>query len=124
VTGAPPDRGAVDVSLEMLFGMVGVLMVMLLLFEVGAYWHASNVFDDAAADGARIAASYDGSCDDGIARARASVDRQAGRWASILDVGCTDAAMVTVTVGGRTPGVLAGSFGFRASATQSEPRER
>ena len=76
-----PDRGAVDVSLQMLFGAMTLLFTLLLLFETTAYWHARNVFDDAAAEGARVAAAYDGTCRDGVGAARAMVVRHAGAWA-------------------------------------------
>ena len=117
------DRGAVDVSLEMLFGFVFVLFAMLLVFETVAYWHARNVFDDAAAEGARVAAAFDGGCTDGVAAAQSAVLRSAGSWAGAISVSCTDGALVTVTVSGRTPGVLGDSLGFRAQASESAPKE-
>ena len=85
-TSTTRDRGAVDVSIEMLFGTVAVLMALLLVFETAAYWHARNVFDDAASDGARIAAAFDGSCADGVEVARAAIARHAGSWASEVEV--------------------------------------
>jgi TadE-like protein len=127
ISGSPPsprDRGAVDVSIEMLFGMVAVIAVLLVMFEAVAYWHARNVFDDAAADGARIAAAYDGSCADGIAVARAAIARHAGGWADSVDVSCSDGPMVTITVRGSTPGVIGASLGFTAAVSETAPRER
>ena len=121
---AKRDRGAVDISIEMLFGAVCMLLVMLTLFEASAYWHARNVFDDAAADGVRVAAAFDGTCSEGVETALASVARQAGSWASDVAVECIDGPMVTITVSGRTPGVLGGSTGFEARAVESTPRER
>ena len=117
------DRGAVDVSIEMLFGMVAVVLVMLLLFESVAYWHARNVYDEAAAEGARVAAAFDGSCDDGVAVARAVVQRTAGSWAGSLSITCIDGPVVSVTVDGRTPGVLGSALGARASVTETAPKE-
>lgn len=122
--GTPRDRGAVDVSIEMLFGMLGMIAVLLLLFEAVAYWHARNVFDDAAAEGARVAAAYDGSCADGIEAARAAVARQAGSWASEVSIECIDGPMVTIVLSGNTPGVLADSLGMQARVSESTPRER
>ena len=118
------DRGAVDVSIEMLFGFVFVLFAMLLVFETVAYWHARNVFDEAAAEGARVAAAFDGDCAQGIAAAAAVVQRTAGSWAEGVGVTCTEAALVTVTVSGRTPGVLGNALGFRAHVTETAPKER
>jgi hypothetical protein len=127
VTRTPPrdrDRGAVDVSIEMLVGMLAVIASLLLVIEAVAYWHARNVFDDAAADGARIAAAYDGSCAAGIEAARSSVERQAGSWADGVSIECTDGPLVVVTITGTTPGVVGGSLGVRARASQSAPSER
>ena len=63
------DAGAVDVSIQMLFGMIAVLFAMLLVFDTTSYWHGRNVYNDAAAEGARVAAAFDGTCADGIAAA-------------------------------------------------------
>lgn len=118
------DRGAVDVSVEMLFGSVCVLIAVLLVFEATAHWHARNVFDDAASDGVRIAAAYDGSCDEGVAATRAAISRHATSWADEVEVVCADAALVTITVTGRTPGVVGDVLGMRARVAESAPRER
>ena len=107
----------------MLFGLVLVIFAMLLVFEAATYWHARNVLDDAAAEGARVAAAFDGSCADGVAAAQAAVARTAGAWADDVIVTCTDGAVVTVTVSGGTPGVLGNALGFRARATETAPKE-
>lgn len=117
------DRGAVDVSIQMLFGMMAVIFVMLLIFEVSAFWHARNVFDEAAAEGARVAAAYDGTCAEGIVAARSLVRSAGGSWSTSVRVTCTDGPMVTVTVTGSTPGAL-GTIGFKAYASESAPKER
>ena len=111
-------------SIEMLFGTVAVLMALLLVFETAAYWHARNVFDDAASDGARIAAAYDGDCADGIEVTRAAIARHAGSWARDVEVSCVDAPLVVVTVTGRTPGVVGAATGMRTTVAESAPRER
>jgi len=125
---ASRDRGAVDASIEMLFGSMALLMVLLLIFEATAYWHARNVFDEAATEGVRVAAAYASSCDDGVAAAESVVARMASGWSSSVRIECAEAgpgtAMVSVTVSGRSPGVLAGSFGFAARVTESAPVER
>lgn len=117
------DRGAVDVSIQMLFGMMAVILSMLLIFEVTAYWHARNVFDEAAAEGARVAAAYDGTCAEGVAAARSLVRASGGSWSKGLRVTCVDGPMVTVTVTGITPGAL-GKAGFKARVSESAPKER
>jgi hypothetical protein len=117
------DRGAVDVSVQMLFGTMALLLSLLLVFESSAYWHARNVFDDAAAEGARVAAAYDGTCPEGVAAARAMISRHAGRWGNGASVTCTAGATVIVVISGSTPGVLGPHLGFRARVVESAPKE-
>ena len=108
----------------MLFGFIAMLFAMLLVFEAVTYWHARNVFDEAASEGARVAAAFDGDCDDGIAAARDVVQRTAGSWADGVGITCTEGVMITVTVVGRTPGVLGDAMGFRARVTETAPKEQ
>ena len=118
------DRGAVDVSIQMLFGAMTLIMVMLLIFEAVAYWHARNVYDEAAAEGARVAAAYDGSCAEGIAVATDMVRRHAGSWSEGLQVTCTSGPTVEVVVQGSSPGALGEAFGVRVRVSESAPKER
>jgi hypothetical protein len=117
------DRGAVDVSVQMLFGGMALLVTLLLVFESAAFWHARNVFDDAAAEGARVAAAYDGDCRAGVAAARTMIADHAGRWGAHAVVTCTSGTTVTVTISGSTPGVLGAHLGFRAKVVESAPKE-
>ncbi len=118
------DLGAVDVSIQMLFGMIAVVFAMLLVFDTSAYWHGRNVYNEAASEGARVAAAFDGSCAAGIAAAEASVRESAGAWARDVRVTCAEGTVVTVTVAGSTPGVLAGALGFSVRVSESAPKER
>ena len=111
-------------SIEMLFGLCLALLVLLAVFEAVAFWHARNIYDDAAAEGARVAAAYDGTCADGVAAARRDVARHAARWARDVTVSCVDGPMIAVTVTGGTPGVIGGPLGFTAHATETAPKER
>jgi hypothetical protein len=120
----PRDHGAVDVSIQMLYGFIAVLLALALIFETVAYWHARNVFDEAAAEGARVAAAFDGTCVDGVAAARAEVLDRAGSWGRGARVTCTDGLVVTVTITGRTPGVLGAAMGMMASVSESAPKEQ
>ena len=117
------DRGAVDVSIQMLFGSMAVIMVVLLIFEAVVFWHARNIFDEAASEGARVAAAYDGTCEEGIAVATDMVQRHAGSWASGVLVTCTEGDIVRVVVAGATPGVLGERLGMRAQAVETAPKE-
>ena len=120
---APRDRGAVDVSIQMLFGLMLMVFAMLLIFEVVTYWHARNVLGDAAAEGARVAAAFDGKCAAGVAAAQAVVRQTAGNWADDVSVTCSDGPIVRVTVASGTPGVMGNALGFSAQATESAPKE-
>jgi hypothetical protein len=117
------DRGAVDVSVQMLFGMIALLFTLLLVVESSAHWHPRNVFDDAASEGARVAAAFDGTCPMGIAAARRSITAHGGGWARGAVVTCTTGPTVSVTVEGRTPGVVAPLLGMRVRVTEQAPKE-
>lgn len=108
----------------MLFGMIAVLFALLLVFDTATYWHGRNVYNEAAAEGARVAAAFDGTCADGIEAAQMSVRESAGSWARDVNVSCTDGLIVTVTVSGSTPGVLAGALGFTVRVSESAPKEQ
>jgi hypothetical protein len=113
----------VDVSIEMLAGLMAVLFTLLLVFEATTYWHARNVFDEAAAEGARVAAAYESSCPAGVVAARNMVRRHAGRWSSGVTITCSDSDTVIVAVSGRSPGI-GGVLGIRARAVVAVPKER
>ncbi len=121
--GRGRDRGAVDISVEMLFAMVALMGAVLVLVECVAYWHVRNVFEDAASEGARVAAALDGSCADGIAVASASIETHAGGWSGAPTISCTDGPVMVVTITGRTPDVI-GVSGFTATVSESAPKER
>lgn len=108
----------------MLFGMMAVLFAILLVFDTSTYWHGRNVYNEAAAEGARVAAAFDGTCADGIVAAEALVRESAGAWAHDVHVTCIEGAIVTVTVAGSTPGVLAGALGFSVRVSESVPKEQ
>ena len=115
----------VDAGMETLFGGVALIAIVLLLVETVSFWHARNVFDEAAAEGARIAAAFDGTCAAGTSKAEALIARRAGGWSSGVSVSCSEVdGIVTVTVSGNTPGVLFDAGGFTASVTESTPKER
>jgi hypothetical protein len=102
------DRGAVDVSVQMLFGMIALLFTLLLVVET---------------EGARVAAAFDGTCALGVAAARSAIATHGGGWARGATVSCTSGTTVSVTVEGRTPGVVAPMLGMRVRVTESAPKE-
>ena len=115
----PRDRGAVDVSVQMLFGSVAVLLVLLLIVETVVFWHTRNVFQEAASEGARVAAAFDGDCTRGISAATDMVERSASGWSSALRVDCTQGATVRVAVKGRSAGIVS----FTVDAIATAPKE-
>jgi len=118
------DRGAVDVSVQMLFGFMTVVVAVLLTVETVAYWHTRNVYDEAAAEGARVAAAFDGSCADGVAAATDLVRRHAPGWGSRVAVSCTEGDTVVVVVSGPTMGLAGSHLGLMARTVEAAPKER
>lgn len=108
----------------MLFGAMALLLAFLLVFEAVAYWHVRNVLDEAAAEGARVAAAYDGTCKEAIAVSTEMVERHAPGWSTRLDVRCVSGPTVRVTITARSPGVLGERFGVRARVVERAPKER
>jgi hypothetical protein len=117
------DGGAID-AVEMLFLGAGLIALFLFIVELGAYWHAKNVLEEAAASGAQAAAAFDGDCADGRAAATAFARDRGGAWADGVTVSCAAGEVVTVTVGARTPGLVFGTAGFAVSARASAVEER
>ena len=111
-------------SIEMLFGLLLVIAVCLTMFEAVAYWHARNVLDDAASEGARVAAAFDGDCESGIAAARREIARRSSSWAREVAITCVDGPTVAVRITGATPGVLGDALGFTAAVVELAPKER
>lgn len=119
------DRGAADIGIEMMFGSIVMIALFLFLIEVGAYWHARNVLDEAAAEAARVAAAFDGTCAEGIVVAEARAAARGGRWADDVEAVCSDTGeIVTIVITSTTPGFLSSATGYEASVTESAPRER
>jgi ribose/xylose/arabinose/galactoside ABC-type transport system permease subunit len=118
------DHGSVDVSVQMLLGFMTVLVAVLLTVETVAYWHTRNVYDEAAAEGARVAAAFDGTCTDGIAAATALVRQHAPGWGSQVVVSCTDGPTVVVVVSGPTMGFAGAHLGLTARTAEAAPKER
>ena len=71
------DRGLVE-GIESLFAALFLILLFLFFAQVVVWWHARNILEQAAAEGARIAASMDGSCEDaaGASGELARVDHQ------------------------------------------------
>lgn len=108
-----------------MFGAVAMICLVLLIVETVSFWHSRNVFDEAAAEGVRVAAAFDGTCGAGTSTARALLERRAGGWSAGVSIGCTETdGIVTMTISGQTPGMLLDSAGFTATVTESAPRER
>jgi hypothetical protein len=117
------EGGAVD-AVEMLFLGVGLIALFLFVVELGAYWHAKNVLEEAAASGAQAAAAFDGDCADARTSAASFARERGGGWADAVSVTCRAGDVATVTVHARSPGLVFGSVGFAVSARASAVEER
>ena len=89
------------------------------------WWHAKNILEQSAAEGARAAAAADGGCADAATAATSIATRIGGGWVRNVDVTCTGGAvegeLVIVTVTASTPGfVLPGSLTVTAVANAPE----
>jgi hypothetical protein len=82
------------------------------------------VYDEAAAEGARVAAAFDGSCADGVAAATDLVRRHAPGWGSRVAVSCTEGDTVVVVVSGPTMGLAGAHLGLMARTVEAAPKER
>ena len=109
----------------MMFGTVFVIALVLIVIEAVGYWHARNILDEAAAEGARVAAAFDGTCPQGEAESDRLIAARAQGWAQGADPNCREAGgIVTMTVSAGTPGFIFGAVGFSVTVTQSAPREQ
>lgn len=115
------DRGDVA-GVEILLSAVFLIMLFLFLCQVVVWWHARNILEQAAAEGARAAAAADASCDAAGPAATGLAGRMGGSWVNSMSVDCggdgADGSIVTVTVTASTPMFgLPGSLQVQAVAT-------
>jgi hypothetical protein len=102
------------------------LMLLFLFFcQVVVWWHARNILEQSAAEGARVAAAADGSCTDAGEAASSIARRIGGGWVESLDVECSgggsEGDLVTVSVTANTPAFfLPGSLSVSAVANAPE----
>jgi Flp pilus assembly protein TadG len=117
------DEGTVDVSIEMMFVFTMVMLSMLFVVEVVICWHARNILEQAAAEGARYAAAHGNTCADGIPRSEEIAARFGGAWVKTIEVHCQDGDLVTVRVDAKTPAFMLGWVDFPVAAVASAPKE-
>lgn len=90
----------------MLFVTAITLMGFLFIVQVTVWWHARNILEQAAAEGARFAAAAGNTCDDATTAARATAARYGGKWVNTITVRCVDGALVSVQIDATTPAFL------------------
>lgn len=119
------DRGDVA-GIEILFSTVFLIALFLFLCQVVIWWHARNILEQAAAEGARAAAAADATCAAAGPVAAGLAERIGGSWVESLNVDCggdgPDGATVTVTVTAATP-MFALPGSLRVSAVATAPSE-
>jgi hypothetical protein len=118
------DSGLVE-GIEQLFAAMFLMLLFLFFCQVVVWWHARNILEQSAAEGARIAAAADGSCTDASEAASSIASRIGGGWVESIDVECTGGAsegdLVTVSVTANTPAFfLPGSLSVSAVANAPE----
>ena len=121
------DRGFSS-SVEQLFAIVFLMILFLFFAQVVVWWHARNILEQAAAEGARAAAAADGACVDAGPAATSIATRLGGGWVRSMNIKCTggtvEGKLVTVTVIANTPAFfLPGSLtvSARANAPEESP---
>lgn len=119
------DRGLVE-GLEALSGGFFLLLFFLFIAQVVVWWNARNILEQAAAEGARVAAAADTSCDEAPDAVTSMATRLGGDWVDHIQISCsgdddTEGAIMTVTVHGRTPAFMFPvSLGVTATAAAPE----
>lgn len=106
----------------MLLAAVFLIALFLFICQVVVWWHARNILEQAAAEGARAAAAADGGCGDAVSAATAEAGRMGGGWVDSLSVSCggdgPTGSTISVTVTAQTPMFGApGSLTVQARAT-------
>ncbi len=121
------ERGSV--SLELAIVAPALMLLVLSVLQFGLWYHAQNVVQAAALEGARVAAAEDGTA--GAGRSRALEVVQEGLGGAADDQGATvsvgtDAAHVQVTaeLGGLLPIPGLSSFSLSSEATVFRERFR
>ncbi len=119
------ERGSA--SLELALVAPALMLLVLGVLQFGLWYHAQNVVETAALEGARVAAAEDGSAGAGRNRALEVLDEGLGQAAS--DQGATasigqESALVQVTA--QMPGLLPipGLRSFELSSEATVFRER
>ena len=90
----------------MLFVTAIMLIAFLFIAQVTVWWHARNILEQAAAEGARFAAAADNTCDDATATARTTASHYGGKWVNTITVRCVDGALISVQIDATTPAFL------------------
>lgn len=91
-------EGGAARSVELVLAVPALIAMVMLVLQAAVWWHARNLLEQAAAEGARAAAAFDGDCGDAQADASAYTSSVGGRWVSPARVTCTAGATVRVVV--------------------------
>ena len=103
-----------------------LLVLVITIVQAGLWFHARNLAQAAAQEGATAAASYTATTTAGLARARAFLSEQAGDslTATTVSTAGSTATLVRVEVTGRALSVLPGVPGMTVTQTATAPLER
>lgn len=110
------EAGAASVAQVVLVAPV-LLLTLMLIVQFALFFHARNVAENAAQEGAAVARRYDGSDDAARRRAADYLDQVAGETLSSTQVGASRSAEVaSVTVSGTVVTLVPG---LRLSVSES-----
>ena len=113
-------------SLEIAILAPVLLVLVFTIVQAGLWFHARNLAQAAAQEGATAAASYTATPTSGVTRARAFLSEQAGDSLSATTVSTAGSTptLVRVQVTGRALSVLPGVPGMTVTQTAFVPVER
>ncbi len=115
------DRGDIS-GVEILFSAVFLIALFLFICQVVVWWHARNILEQAAAEGARAAAAADASCAAATPAATGLAKRMGGNWVDSINVTCTPGPVVIVIVTATTP-MFGAPGSMHVSARATAPAE-
>ena len=108
--------------MEILFSAVFLIALFLFICQVVVWWHARNILEQAAAEGAPAAAAADASCAAAAPAAVGLAERMGGSWVESTNVSCSAGSIVVVVDRADTP--MCGMPGsMRVSARATAPAE-
>ena len=101
------------------------LLMFVSVFQAALCWHARNIVEAAAQEGARRASAANGGCQEGTRRAASMVVQLGGAYVHAPTVTCADGPVVRVEVRADAFSLMPGiDFPVAAASVAFAPKER